>query len=139
MTDMTSSSTWDMSQERAFVENLFCQRINFLIIIFSLVIAAAAAANSQLMLRGVLSVGLVLSVLVALTVYRNFVKLIWILRTLHEDPNHPIAVTQKGIESLGWRRLFGVNHILGIWIPAFCCGVLALGLYLAYAEILKVN
>ena len=37
-------SNWDMSQERAFLENLLSQRFNFFLVFFSLVVAGVLAA-----------------------------------------------------------------------------------------------
>ena len=119
-----ANENWDLSQERAFMENLFCQRFNFFILVFSLVLAGAASANTQLKLVSLLWIGLVLCILVGLTVYRNYVKLNWILEALHGLPSHPVARTEAGIKVLGKKKLFGVNPIIGIVIPSICCLVL---------------
>lgn len=50
------------------MENLFCQRFNFFIVIFSLVIAGAASANTQAKLGSLLWIGCVLCFLIALTI-----------------------------------------------------------------------
>jgi hypothetical protein len=134
-----ANKNWDLSQERAFMENLFCQRFNFFIVIFSLVIAGAASANTQIKLASMLWIGLVLCVLVASTIYRNYVKLIWILRALHAIADHPVARTEAGIKSLGSKRLFGVNSIIGIVIPVLCCLVLLVGALLASFCVLKAS
>jgi hypothetical protein len=134
-----SNSSWDMSQERVFIENLFCQRFNFFIVIFSLVIAGAAGANTQVKLSAILWIGYVLCTLVALTVYRIYVKLIWILRYLHQIPGHPVAQSGVAIKQLGWRGLFGVNQIIGIIIPVICCSALLVGAILASLGILASN
>ena len=87
MIEMVQVQTeWEFSQERVFIENLFCQRFNFFIVIFSLVIAGAVAANTQLKLDVILWLGFVLCTLVGLTLYRNYVALISILRTLRDSP-----------------------------------------------------
>jgi hypothetical protein len=113
MVEMIQFQTeWDLSQERVFMENLFCQRFNFFIVIFSLVIAGAASANTQPKLDAILWLGFVLCTLVALTLYRNYVKLIWILRSLHKIPEHPVAQAAAHVEQLGLRGLFGVNPSL---------------------------
>jgi hypothetical protein len=127
------SDSWDMSQERAFMENLFCQRFNFFIVIFSLVIAGAASANTQKKLSAILLIGSALCLLVALTIYRIYAKLIWILKALHRNEGHPVAVSSKGMkEERGfWGLPFGVNWIIGFLIPLLCCAVLLYGSYLS--------
>lgn len=64
----TTKENWDLSQERAFVENLLSQRFNFFLIMFSLVIAGAVNANTKFELVAILSIGLLLCVLVGFTV-----------------------------------------------------------------------
>ena|SRR5581483_1006690 len=131
------ANDWDMSQERAFIENLFCQRFNFFIVIFSLVIAGAASANTQTKLAALLWIGFVLCMLVALTLYRAWVKLDWILRYLHAEVDHPLRVTGEGIANGRLPRLFGVNPIIGIVIPLGCSALLLAGAILATCGRLK--
>ena len=127
-TQLTHGESWDLSEERQFMENLFCQRFNFFIVIFSLVIAGAGSANTQLKLVSILWIGFALCLLVALTVYRNFIKLIWILQQLHKQEGHPVRVTGEGVKNkYGVRALFGVNPIIGIIIPLGCSLVLLVG------------
>lgn len=129
--------SWNLSQERVHLENLFCQRFNFFIVLFSLVVAGAASANTQVKLAALLWIGFVLCALVALTIYRSYVKLMWILQSLHRIPTHPIARAGVAVRHLGWRALFGVNSIIGIIIPGICCTVLLVGAILASGGCLK--
>jgi len=122
-----TSTSWDMSQERAFTENLFCQRFNFFLVVFSLVAAGAAAANTQAKLVSILWIGFVICFLLALTIYRNYIKLDWIHRELHKVGKHPIHVVGEGIKPLGACALFRVNWIIGVLIPVLSCIVLLLG------------
>jgi hypothetical protein len=128
---MLATNEWDMSQERAFIENLFCQRFNFFIVIFSLVIAGAASANTQPKLITLLWIGCYLCTLVALTLYRNWVKLNWVLRSLHANAAHPLTLTARGIEKLSYPILFGVNPIIGVVIPTSCSAILFAGAVLS--------
>ena len=134
---VTSHDSWDMSQERAFIENLLCQRFNFFIVIFSLVIAGAASANTQTKLSPILSIGFLLCFLVALTIYRVYVKLIWILKELHQLKDHPVGASSTGIKKLRMPKLFGVNWIIGWYVPALCCLILLLGAILSIMGTLK--
>ena len=126
-----TSSSWDLSQERVFMENLFCQRFNFFIVIFSLVVAGAAGANTQVKLAAILWIGCALCTLVGLTIYRNYVKLMWILQSLHRIPGHPVSQSGVAVRELGWRGLFKVNAIIGVVIPVLCCLILLVGAFLA--------
>jgi hypothetical protein len=118
------------------MENLPSQRFNFFIVIFSLVIAGSASANTQVKLASILWIGCVLCTLVALTVYRIYVKVIWLLRTLHQIPNHPVAQSGLAVKGMGFRGLFGVNAIIGIIVPVVCCSVLLVGALLASLGVL---
>lgn len=129
--------SWNLSQERVHLENLFCQRFNFFIVLFSLVVAGAANANTQVKLAALLWIGFFLCALISLTIYRNYVKLMWIFQSLHQIPTHPIARAGVAAKQLGWRGLFGVNSIIGIIIPSICCTVLLVGAILASACYLK--
>jgi hypothetical protein len=134
---ISARDSWDMSQERAFIENLFCQRFNFFIVIFSLVIAGAASANTQTKLSAILSIGFVLCLLVALTIYRIYVKLIWILKELHQLKGHPVEASSVGIKKLKMPKLFRVNWIIGWCVPVLCCLILLVGTILSTMCILK--
>ncbi len=127
----TICGNWSMSEERQFVENLFCQRFNFFIVLYSLVFAGAVSANVQWELIAVLVVGFLLCTLTGLAIYRNFVKLDWVLWRLHQEADHPLAVTARGVEPYGKLRLFPVNSIFGVWIPGLCCASLLAGAILA--------
>jgi hypothetical protein len=137
--NISSNETWDMSQERAFIENLFCQRFNFFIVIFSLVIAGAASANTQEKLSAILWIGFILCFFVALTIYRIYVKLIWILKSLHKLKEHPVGASSAGIKELRMPKLFGVNWIIGWFIPALCCVILLIGAIQSCRGILKAT
>lgn len=138
--ERTPIGSWDLSQERQFMENLLCQRFNFFIVLFSLVIAGAASANTQPKLVAILWIGFTLCSLVGLTVYRNFVKLIWILRELHAVPGHPVRVAGEGVRAkYGARALFGVNPIIGIVMPVACSTLLLIGAIAAMNERILAN
>lgn len=46
-----TSPVWDMSQERAFIENLLGQRFNFFLVFFSLTVAGSVNAKAQIHLQ----------------------------------------------------------------------------------------
>ena len=130
---------WSLSDERQFVENLVQQRFNFLLVVFSFVIAGAMGATSQIKLNILLGVGSVVCTLVSLTVYRAHVKLDQILKVLHKTPGHPVALSGEMVEKLGWQGLFSATAIIGVIVPYFCSLCLIFGFILSCANILKAR
>jgi len=135
--------TWDLSQERAFIENLLCQRFNFLLVFYSLVVAGAFTTSSQRNFNIVLTAGAIISSLFALPIARAQHKLDLILRhlgTLH--PTHPARMTDVWATDLNlvpavMRPI--VRHsrrdVIGYWIPLLCATSLWIGAVLAWAGI----
>jgi len=133
------STSWDLDQERTFIENLFCQRFNFFLLVFSLVIAGAAAANTHVKLIALLVIGFVLCGLLATTLWRNYIKLDWLHKQLHTIQGHPVHVVGQGIFPRKWTKLFPVGRIFGLVIPVLCCIILLVGALAASLGILKAN
>ena len=130
---------WDFNKEREFVENLFCQRFNFLLVIYSLFITAGASTHKQANLTIILFLGTVLTLLVSMSIWRVYVKLIVNLRILHQMPKHSFEFIREEVNALGIRGMFGVNSIIGLWVPLFCTASLALGTALAWRGIIEVG
>ena len=123
---------WDFYSEREFVENLFSQRFNYLIVMYSVFLTAAAASSSHKNLIIVLSLGVIMVFLVALTVFRAYKKLMVNLKILHKlDKYHVFPIIEKEIQTNGYKGLFGVNPIVGWVIPLFCTSTLFIGLICA--------
>ncbi|HEY5741297.1 MAG TPA: hypothetical protein VIS99_02045 [Terrimicrobiaceae bacterium] len=115
---------WDMSDEREFMENLLCQRFNFFLVMFSLILTAAFTSQSDLGRTMILATGAFLSLFVWLTIYRAHVKHHWIMRHLYDRPEHPAAIVNSAVKDLGPRGLFSVSRYIGIVIPWLCIAVL---------------
>jgi hypothetical protein len=131
---------WDFYSERQFTENLFSTRFNYLIGIFSLFIAASASVKTQSNLIGVLILGTILTLLISLTIYRIFIRLIIILKILYKlDDNHVFPMIDREIKAIGKKAFIGVNQIVGIYIPLFCTSVLFVLTILAVLGILKAQ
>ena|SRR2546426_270513 len=111
---------WDFSNEREFMENLFCTRFNFLLVAYSLfVTAAAAAVQNRGLFVSVAFAGATVCFMVSLTIMRAYAKLDVLFRVLYAAfPDHPIAMIDKETKKSG-RRLFRVNPIIAYWLPAF--------------------
>jgi hypothetical protein len=121
------------------MENLLCQRFNFFLVIFSVVLAGAANANTQVKQTAILALGTIVSALIGLTIYRNYTKLMVILERLHGTPHHPVAVTGALVKRRPLRGLFGVNPIIGIYVPIICTISLAVGALCSWRGYLKAS
>jgi len=124
---------WDMSQERAFIENLLGQRFNFFLVFFSIVMAGSVNAKTQLQLQLLLGIGVVICVLFASVLRRSQEKLDIILNDLFTDETHPAKIVDMRARPCGSRR-----RIIGILIPRICCGILILGFVFSIIGVLKV-
>lgn len=116
---------WDMSQERAFLENLMNQRFTFFLVFFSAIVAGVVNAKSELATKLLLGFGSVMTMLFARVLWRSHKKLDLILDDLKTDITHPATIIDRraGRGSVRW--------ILGWGIPWLCCGILIAGFVLA--------
>ncbi|MBF8274973.1 MAG: hypothetical protein HW390_46 [Candidatus Brocadiaceae bacterium] len=128
-----SGPVWDMSQERAFIENLLSQRFNFFLVFFSLVVAGSINAKIQFQLQIILGIGSLICTLLASTLERSQEKLDLILKDLFSDESHPATIINKHASKGGSRR-----RVIGIIIPRLCCTVLLLGFIFSLFGILQV-
>jgi hypothetical protein len=118
---------WDFSNERRFMEDLFCTRFNFLLIAYSLFVTAAAGASERILFISIAFAGALTCMLVALTIVRAYLKLDIIFKVLYRAfPDHPISIIDQETKRAG-RRLFRVNRITAYWLPAFMVASLILG------------
>jgi len=132
-----SSGQWSFSDEREFVENLFCQRFNFLLVAYSVVIAGAVATETQLLFNIILAAGFVITTITAATVWRAYVKLIAALRICYRIPTHPLPIVEKEVSTWSFaKRGFPVNKLLGLVLPSICSISLLIGTLLGFAGIL---
>jgi disulfide bond formation protein DsbB len=115
---------WNMSDEREFMENLLCQRFNFFLVMFSLILAAAFTARPHLDRTLILATGVILSVMVWLTLYRAHVKHHWIMQHLYGRPEHPAAIVNTEVKKQGRKSFRSVSWFVGVGIPLLCVLVL---------------
>jgi hypothetical protein len=123
---------WDMSQERAFMENLLNQRFNFFLVFSSLVIAGSLNAKEQRHLQLVLTVGAVVCSLLMLTLLVAQCKLDIILGLLEGDESHPYGIVKRLAQMPSARR------IVGYIIPVLISLVLIVASACAWTGCLKV-
>ena len=75
--------------------------------------------------------GLVLSAILALSLYRACHKLLLLLTYLHRTKQHPVRLTGKLAGRFQWPLSFSINHLTGVWLPAI--GTLVLVILLVKA------
>lgn len=115
----TQSPVWDMSQERIFIETLLNQRFNFFMVFFGFVMAGSVNAKSEVILKLLLTLGLVVCILFALVLRRSQEKLDLIIADLQTDTSHPVTLIDAQAKQGGSRR-----RLIGVGIPTLCCTVL---------------
>ncbi len=126
---------WNLFSERDFVENIVSQRFNYFIVVFSLFITASATVSKVESLILILSLGILILTAIWLTIYISSRWLDIVFRILHNLPqeNHLFKTITVELDSRRWikkKYRCGVNNMLGIYIPMFCCFILIIGLLL---------
>ena len=112
---------WDMSQERAFIENLLGQRFNFLLVFFSIVVAGSVQARELPLLQAlVLTLGAGIVLCLTLVIARAQQKLDIILGLLFENQQHPARVANDRARGGSRRKL------IGYVVPRICFCTLAI-------------
>ena len=92
--DTASVGSWDLSDEREFIENLLCQRFDFLLVFYSLVVAGAFSTDNALNFNLVFTAGAFICVLLAVSIMRTHNKLEMVLSWISNGaPNHASAQT----------------------------------------------
>jgi hypothetical protein len=112
-----NSDDWSMSDEREFIENLFNQRLNFYIVVYSLVITGTLVAKQDQDRVNVLLIGIFLCFVLGLSMYRACHKLLLILKLLHRTKQHPVRRSGRFARRYDWPLSVSINHVTGIWLP----------------------
>lgn len=129
--------------EREFMENLLVQRLNALLVVFAVFVAAAFASNSALLAGVAFLAGSATCFMMARTVRRAHYKHHWIMRVFYRQPEsspaaaHPIKLINDAMKPEHRARLAGdsVSAWVGRYIPSVCwvsllvAGVVALVIY----------
>lgn len=95
-----TSPVWDMSQERALMEQLVSQRVHFYLILHSILLAAAVNARHQIQLQVLLTVGAALSIVMTLAFSRVIARLDVTLRLLSADSSHPFSIVNAELNKV---------------------------------------
>ncbi len=113
-----NSTDWTFYSEREFVENLFSNRFNYLLVVYSLFVTAFAAISGKTNKLIILGLGLFVTILISLTIYRAYIKLIINLKILHHlNEKHVFPMIGKETKAKGAIALWNVNPIIGVVIP----------------------
>lgn len=141
------SFSWDLSQERQFIENLLCERFNFLLLFYSIVITGAFATHSQTNFAIVLTLGALICSLFTLPIARAQHKLDLILKEIGKsEPPHPARRTDEWAVDLNavpklmrWAVRSSRRRMIGYWIPLLCLSSLWVGAVLSWFCVLRVE
>lgn len=131
-----SEECWSISDERVFLENLLSQRLNFFIIIYAAILTGSITTG-DLVLRGIiLLIGLVITCLLSLAMFRICNKVIVILTILHKTKRHPIRRVGKITERYNKKHhlSYPSPKVIGIYIPAFLTITILFGLTLTICQ-----
>jgi hypothetical protein len=141
MTNGSSDDEWNLSKERAFIEDILCQRFNFLLVFYSLILAGAFTAASPRYVSLALTLGTCITLPLAVTIARVQHRLDCIIE--HLDKQHPAEMTKGWTREkeppLIWRFFAkeSKRQWIGYWIPLLLALSLLLGACLAWIEVLK--
>ncbi|NEV65430.1 hypothetical protein [Thiorhodococcus minor] len=111
------SEDWSLSEERQFFENLYSQRFNFFIVVYSVVVAGVISAKEFEEKVFVLTTGAFLVFVVGLSLYRACHKLLIILTLLHRTKQHPVRKVGRIARRYNWPLSISVNHLTGVYLP----------------------
>jgi hypothetical protein len=106
---------WTFFEEREFMENLLQTRFNFLITVYALFVNAYFMAQGSELI--VLFLGLIITILMWIPIWRIHKKVEIVLAILHKlEGNHTPSMY---IKETGRSRIFpnGVNCFIGKYIP----------------------
>lgn len=96
--EQVEAEHWTMSREREFIENILCQRFNFLLVFYSLVLAGAFTTKLQLNFNLVLTLGALVTSLLSITIARVRLRLDCILKVIENQQSHPTKITNDRIK-----------------------------------------
>lgn len=107
---------WTMSDERNHLVNLLGQRLNFLLIFYSIVFAGAFGVKDQFpFIQILLFIGTLITFLLSLTIRRAQQKLnIVFSEFIYKDDNHPAKIIKDRMKGSSKR------NIIGYVIPSIC-------------------
>jgi hypothetical protein len=124
---------WDISQERVFVFTLVNQRLQFLILFCSMVVAGAINTQSPERVQFILIIGATISWLFSAVIVRTQARLTAVLNIIEQDPTHPYTIV-----TLQTKQKYRIQPLVSYVIPALCSITLTIGSLLAAFGLLSV-
>ncbi|MGE3248095.1 MAG: hypothetical protein AB7F96_10920 [Beijerinckiaceae bacterium] len=110
---------WDMSQERAFIENLLGQRLYFFLVFATIVIAAITQLKEPILISIILTISAWITWLFTATIYRASDKLDKIFEHLkNSEPDHPYKIIDEAANNEGKTK--SQRRHMGETIPRIC-------------------
>ena len=142
---------WSFYDERKHVEELLCQRFNYLIVAFSLFVTAFASINGRINKLIILFTGFVILTLISLTIRRAYLKLDINLKILYklqnaDDPEanwndncyNAMSIIDKEIKTRPL-PLKNMNKTIGLWIPLAFISIFGIGIITICLNIWKLD
>lgn len=128
--DLDRESNWNLFSEREFMEDLFCQRFNYFLLSFSIILTAISLLSAREKIT-VLICGILILTLTWYTIYRAYVKMdfcLKMLRLVSRDRDGLFNMTDEEMTEQGKscsitavaNRFSGVNKIIAVYIPLLC-------------------
>ena len=115
-----TSPVWDMSQERSFLESMLNQRVTFLLVFFSLIMAGSLQAKTPTQLRVIFGLGFIMSTCLLMPILRAQQKVDLIITELYKDPTHPVTqINESANKQSFWKlRLISMRRVVGYVVPS---------------------
>ena len=129
---------WSFSDEREFIENLYVERFNCFLLIFSLFLTSGFANTFTVYKSVVFYVGGFILFLVWLPLYRAYKKHDRIMRIIFQNKtDHPANRIEAIMQLENYKPKYKVSKLMGVYIPWFCIFfVIAIALSISF-DILK--
>jgi hypothetical protein len=117
---------WNIYKERELLHTIINQRVNFLLLFASVVIAGAAQANEHFVRAAVMTFGTFICSFLSFAVYQSERKLMVVVKIIHQNKDD--LATKVHIEGGGWM----VHKIIGFVLPTAIWASLCIGMILAW-------
>ena len=109
---------WTFYNERELLENVLSNRFNSLLVVYSLFIMAFIQIAGTINKIVILGIGLMITSLTGLTIYRTYIKLDIIQKFIYSLGENDVSTfVKKEVKALKKKALCKITPIIGIIIP----------------------
>lgn len=116
---------WDFWDERVHIENLFCTRFNYLILCYSLFVAAFASIIGNTSKLVILGVGFIVLLMITIFLIRAWEKLDILLKIVYNlnpsESNGLLLIDDLVNKKRTFRLVKKYNRMAGVWLPIILC------------------